>query len=313
MKLPSEFTFIQRGWLNCNSILIQGDGSPALIDSGHLRYVDETLDLIRKAGVEPETIRQIGVTHCHCDHHGANKTIKALSGATIGMGPLTAEWFGRNERYLTWFEQLTQEADVVPADEIYNEGDIVTFSGIPFEILSLPGHAPDSIGFYQPDSRVLIGADAMWENDLGVLHTAVHGPAILDDAEMAVRKIMALDPAVVIPGHGNLITDVQENGQKILKRIDSFRNEPGRAAWHITRRFIMYGILTLQPISREKYISIAITDGWARQYLPDINQTLDEPIAESNLADLFNLVIDEFIGRGLVVEKEGSLTCLVAK
>ncbi|MEM8862066.1 MAG: MBL fold metallo-hydrolase, partial [Chloroflexota bacterium] len=187
MILPPEFTFIQRDWLNCNSIIIQGDGPPALVDSGHLTHKDETLALIRNAGVEVETIAQIAVTHSHCDHHGANKTIKSLSGATIGMGPLTAEWFAKNEQYLTWFEQLTQEADVVPADEIYNEGDIVTLSGMPFEVITLPGHAPDCIGYYQPDTRVLIGADAMWENDLGVLHTAVHGPTILDDAEMAVR------------------------------------------------------------------------------------------------------------------------------
>ena len=71
LTLPSEFTFIQRGWLNCNSIIIQAGGPPALIDSGHIRYVDETLELIRQAGVEPETIAQIGTTHSHCDHHGA--------------------------------------------------------------------------------------------------------------------------------------------------------------------------------------------------------------------------------------------------
>ena len=61
--LPAEFTFIQRGWLNCNSILIQGDGLPALVDSGHLFYQDETLSLINQAGVEPETISQIATNH----------------------------------------------------------------------------------------------------------------------------------------------------------------------------------------------------------------------------------------------------------
>ena len=311
--LPSEFTFIQRGWLNCNSILIQGDGPPALVDSGHLRYVDESLSLIRQAGVEPETIKQIATTHCHCDHHGANKTIKALSGATVGMGPLTAEWFATNEMRLTWFDQLSQDADTIPADEIYSEGDIVSLSGVPFEIVSLPGHAPDSIGFFQPDTRVLIGADAMWENDLGVLHTAVHGPSILDDAELAVRKIMQLDPAVVIPGHGNLITNVQENGEKVLKRITSFRQEPSRAAWHIARRFMMYGILTLQPLSRNDYIRMVIKDGWVFDYLDDINLHQEKRYTRENIEALFHDMADEFISRGLVVEKDGILTSLVPK
>lgn len=311
--LPAEFTFIQRGWLNGNSIIIQAGGAPALVDSGHLNDVDETLQLIQAAGVRVESIGQIAVTHCHCDHHGANKTIKALSGATIGMGPLTAEWFATNERYLTWFEQLTQDADVVPADEIYNEGTTITLSGMPFEIISLPGHAPDSIGFYQPDTRVLIGADAMWENDLGVLHTAVHGPTILADAEMAVRKIMALDPAVVIPGHGGLITNVQENGEMILKRLNSFRQDPGRAAWHLTRRFIMYGILTLQPVTRTGYIHMALNDGWPYHYLDQLNQTGQKQYSADSLDRLFHDVIDEFIGRQLVIEQAEGLICTVPK
>lgn len=259
LSLPSEFTFIRRGWLNCNSVLIQGDGPPALVDSGHLFYQDETLSLIRQAGVEPETIGQIATTHCHCDHHGANKRLKALSGATIGMGPLTAEWFATGEKHLTWFEQLSQDADVAPADLIYSDGDTIHLSGMPFEVHSLPGHAPDSIGFYQPDTRVLICADALWENDISMLHTAVHGIGIIDDAEMAVRKIMEIDPLITIPGHGGLIKDVQQSGEQALRRIERFRQDPGHQAWHITRRFVMYGILTYQPISRQMHINHLIT------------------------------------------------------
>lgn len=311
--LPSEFTFIQRGWLNCNSILIQGSGRPALIDSGHLFYRDETLDLIRQAGVEPETLGQIATTHCHSDHHGANSRLKELSGATIGMGPLTAEWFATNEMRLTWFDQLSQDAEPVAADEIYHEGDTITLSGLPFQVLSLPGHAPDTIGFFQPDTRILIGSDAMWDNDLGVLHTAVHGPGILDDAERAVRTIMQLNPAVVIPGHGGLITNVQENGEKIIRRINSFREKPDRAAWHIARRFVMYGILTLQPIKRDDYIDIVMQDGWIFDYLDAINLNQDHPYAPDQISRFFHDIIDGFISRGLMVEKDNRLTSLVPK
>ncbi|MEM8863789.1 MAG: MBL fold metallo-hydrolase, partial [Chloroflexota bacterium] len=204
-----------------------------------------------------------------------------------------------------------QEADVVPADEIYNEGDIITLSGMPFEVITLPGHAPDCLGYYQPDTRVLIGADAMWENDLGVLHTAVHGPTILDDAEMAVRKIMTLNPAVVIPGHGNLITNVQENGEMILKRLSSFRNDPSKAAWHITRRFVMFGILSLQPVSREKYVSIAISDGWINAYLRDLNLGQEKQYSPENIEQLFHDLVDQFISRRLVIENNGILAASI--
>ncbi|MFT5193927.1 MAG: glyoxylase-like metal-dependent hydrolase (beta-lactamase superfamily II) [Cellvibrionaceae bacterium] len=313
MELPTEFTFVQRSWLNCNSILIQGDGPPALVDSGHLLWQDETLELIRLAGVEPETLGQIATTHCHCDHHGANKRLKALSGATIGMGPLTAEWFATGEKHLTWFEQLSQDADVQPADIIYNDGDTIHLSGMPFEVMTLPGHAPDCIGFYQPDTRVLICADAMWENDLGVLHTAVHGTGVLDDAEAAVRKIMTLDPLIAIPGHGGLITNVAENGANILRRLDSFRQEPGRLAWHITRRFTMYSLLTFQPTNRHTHIQRMTKDNWIYHYLDLLNVGQERQFKPAEVDQLISQIIDEFIGRGLVVEKNNQLTCTLPK
>jgi len=311
--LPPELTFIQRGWLNCNSILIQGSGPPALVDSGHLFYQNETLDLIRQAGVEPETIGQIATTHSHCDHHGANKRLKALSGASIGMGPLTAEWFGTDEKILTWFNQFSQEAETVPADLIYHDGDTVLLSGIPFEVHSLPGHAPDCIGFYQPDSRILICADAMWDNDLGVLHTDVHGHGVINDAEMAVRKIIALDPLIAIPGHGGLITNVQENGEKILRRLNSFRQEPGRLAWHITRRFTMYGLMTYQPINRHKYIQQMVQDNWIYANLELLNEGKTRQFKPAEVDRLISQIIDEFIERGLLIEENDLLTCILPK
>ena len=261
----------------------------------------------------PEEIGQIVTTHSHCDHHGANKRLKALSGAPVGMGPLTAEWFAANEMHLTWFDQLSQDADVQPADIIYNPGETVKLSGISFDVVHLPGHAPDCIGFFQPDSRVLICADALWPDDVAMLHTAVHGQGIIDDAEAAIHTILDLNPLIAIPGHGGLITDVPSSAENALRRLDRFRNEPGHLAWHICRRFVIYGILTFQPIQRQDHIQKLIAEKWIFNYLPELNIGRERPYQPDEVDQLFNNVIDEFIRRGLVIEKDGLLTSIVPK
>ncbi|MFQ5421719.1 MAG: MBL fold metallo-hydrolase, partial [Anaerolineae bacterium] len=91
-SLPTNIRFIQRGWLNCNSILLLGDGGPVLVDSGYGSFAAETERLVRFAGVDPASLKRIVTTHGHSDHHGGNAHLQALSGAEIVMGEQTAVW-----------------------------------------------------------------------------------------------------------------------------------------------------------------------------------------------------------------------------
>ncbi|MEM7797802.1 MAG: MBL fold metallo-hydrolase, partial [Chloroflexota bacterium] len=274
-KLPSEFTFIERGYFNGNNILIEGTGRPVIVDTGHFLSRDETLALIRQHGVEPETLEMIVSTHCHSDHHGANRLLKAISGAPIGLGALTARWFAENEQRLTWFDQIAQEVDIALADITFEHGDEITLSGLPFQVIGLPGHAPDCVGFYQPDTKLLISADALWANDLGVLNVEVHGWGIVEDAALALSRIKALDVEMAIPGHGGLIFDVDAAIEQIERRLERFRQSPETVGQHLTRRFLMYELLCVQPIERDKMIDLIETDGWIYTYLPYLDRQLE--------------------------------------
>lgn len=310
--LPSEFNFIQRGWFNGNSVLVQNNGRITLIDSGHLDCVDETIALIHQAGVDPAKIDLIAITHGHSDHHGANRTLKQLSNAPIGMGPLTAEWFRNNERKLLWFDRDAQNADPVLPDLVFQHNETVMFSDIPFEVVPLPGHAPDCIGYYQPDTKIMICADAMWENDFGVLNTAVHGHAIINDAEAAIDTLMQYDIAVAIPGHGGLITNVPENLAKLKKRIDRFKQDPKAVSAHLFRRMLMFGILCYQPIEPDWLPKRIAADA---EMTAVIAQMLGIPNASPAVVE--NTVIsaiNEFIKRGLIIhQKDGKLTSTLPK
>ncbi|MEM7335501.1 MAG: MBL fold metallo-hydrolase [Chloroflexota bacterium] len=310
-KLPPFFKFIQRGWFNCNSIIVDYEDQPTLIDSGHLLYANETVDLIRGAGVEPENLGLIVTTHGHSDHHGGNKLLKEMSNASILMGEITASWFRNNEKRLLWFDVDAQEAEIILPDQTIQDGEVVHFSGVPFEAVHLPGHAPDCLGFYQPDSKVMICADAMWENDFGVLNTAVHGPQTLADAETAVQKLASYDIEIAIPGHGNLITNVPENLEKLYKRLNLFKSDPAQLAWHFIRRIAMFIAMRHQPIEEQALQSIYLNHPHLIHYLKnELNLShFDNKMGEK----IFQDILENFKSRQLIVEKDGLLSSTVPK
>lgn len=306
-NLPAEITFVERGWLNANNVLVHAAGAPAIIDTGHLSCAADTIELIRANGIEPAELGQIAITHAHSDHHGGNRALVELSGAPVAMGALTAEWFARGERHLTWFNQLSQEVDVVPADIVYRDGDIVELGGLAFQVVALPGHGPDTIGYFQPETRVMICADAMWQNDSGMLHTQMHGWSVLADAELALRRLQKLDISVAIPGHGGLIYDVADNLELAIKRLERFRKNPARLAWHTIRRFYVYGVLRYQPILASDYNRQVLADSWIGYYCGMINDaSSDRQYTPESLVDE---ILRDFVARAVVRQDDGYLSC----
>lgn len=298
--LPSGFTFIERGWFNCNQIVLHGRAGPVLVDSGHLLCVDETLAKLTAHGVDPASLVKIVTTHGHADHHGANATLKALSGAPLAMGPTTAVWFAQNNGRMLWMDHLGQEMALVPADEIIEPNRTIMLADMPFQVLSAPGHAPDSLAFYQPDTKVLIAADALWEGDVGVLNTAVHGWSVIDEALETLARFAQLDIAVAIPGHGGLITNVAENIAQVQRRVSRFKENPAALANHIVRRFLMFVILRYQPVARDELTALALTGPWLSDYAP--------LCGADTAVGLLNTLLDSFLERGvLATDEEGLL------
>ena len=202
--LPQNIHFIQRGWFNSNHILMTGKGGAVLVDSGHRDDVAETLWLVAATSVDPASIRLILNTHCHWDHCGGNGAIQAMSGAKVMMSEKTAVLFRTANRRAMWLDYFGADMEMQTAGRSVAErhctlrdGDEIDIAGLPFQVLAAPGHAPDAVALFQPEHRLLICADAMLENgDCGILHTAVHGSHILDEAMATVEKFAQLDAAM---------------------------------------------------------------------------------------------------------------------
>ena len=294
--LPSEFLFIERGWFSANHVVLLGGDAPVLIDSGHLLAVDETLAILTDHGVDPASIGQLLNTHGHSDHIGGNARIKALSGCPIGCGPLTAEWLCTNDRHNLWLESLGQVTDMVVPDFVIEPETRITLGGMRFEVIALPGHGPDTIGFYQPDTKVMLCADALWQGDCGILNVMIHGPQVLDDAQIALDRLAALDIDIAVPGHGGLITDVGESLAAVNRRLEGFRHDPTKLAWHMVRRIFMFSLLRYQPIARSDLPSTLLQFSWLHEYAPLCGE---KPGGEAwDAASLIEELVERFLERG---------------
>lgn len=291
--MPSEIRFIERGWLNSNNILLVGGDGPVIVDTGHHADAYQTATLIEQQGVNPRKLALLVNTHCHWDHFGGNRTLRALSGAPLATSAATADIFARNDRRAMWLSYFNVDTTPLPADVTWRDGDRVELAGLRFDVLAAPGHAPDAIVLYQPDNRLLISADALHEKDCGVLNTAVHGVEALDAAIATVERLRRLDLRVVLPGHGPPITAPAASLNALAARLARFKRDPEALAWHFVRRVAMAAVLEMQPVPRADFIATVSAVPWVADYAPRCGYGTDYA---RFVADR----LDEFCARKLV-------------
>lgn len=303
--LPSSIRFIQRGWFNCNTIVLLGAGGPVVIDTGHRDDARQLLHLLCAEGIEPAGVRLIVNTHCHWDHHGGNRLLQAASGAPIAASAATADLFAQRDRWQTWLDYFGTDSDTPHVDICWQDGQQVTLAGMPFQVVAVPGHAPDMIALFQPDLRLLISADALHDGDCGVINTVVHGDAALDDAIASTEALCRLNPAIALPGHGGILADPQASLQALLRRLHRFKADPAQLAWHLVRRILMAWLLELEPIGREPFIAAVSHKPWLHDYAPRCGFRQPTHLAQQ--------LLDEYLARGLVREAEGLLVSAVPR
>ena len=143
-----------------------GGGRAVIFDSG-LAVPDRAgiFDLLRR---EELRVAAILTSHAHIDHTGNHKAIQQEHGAVVYMTPfdaavsgtpmnLKAYLYGTSYRgVMDYGASMLCRADRI----ICPEDTAVEVDGARFEILRLPGHAPEHLGFVTPD-RVAYVADAL--------------------------------------------------------------------------------------------------------------------------------------------------------
>ncbi len=243
MSLPPQVQVLERGWLSSNNILIHGNDSCTLIDSGYHAHAAQTLLLLQHALGGKPLVRLIN-THCHSDHMGGNATLARAYGCRtsipVGEAPAIAAWDDAS----LMLSHTGQSAERFRYDDTIAAGDRLQLGGLEWEALAAPGHDRHALMFYAPAARILISGDALWENGFGLIFQELFGIAGgFADTRATLETISRLDAGTVIPGHGAPFDSVERSLATAFQRLDAYERDPAKLARHALKVMLSFSLM----------------------------------------------------------------------
>lgn len=279
MKLPACMHVFERGWLSSNNILFIDGDDTALVDSGYATHAPQTLALVRHA-LQGRPLGRLINTHLHSDHCGGNAVLQREYGCRTAIPAAEAEKVRAWDEEALTFALTGQQCERFTFTDTLMPGDALTLGGMQWQALGAPGHDPHSLVFYCPEERILISADALWENGFGVIFPELEGESGFAETRATLELIASLDVKLVIPGHGAPFADVGKALETAFSRLDYFIADPARNAQNAIKVLLKFLLLERQSIPlaevprllSEMYLFGEANRRYLRQPLPELAQ-----------------------------------------
>lgn len=248
MHLPAGMTVLERGWLSSNMVVLRGDRDVAIVDSGYCTHSAQTLALVAAAAGELPVATLVN-THLHSDHCGGNAALqRRYPGVRTlippGLAAAVQDW---DEDALT-YQPTGQQCPRFRFDDIVAPGSEVRLGALQWQVHAAPGHDPHSVILFERESRTLISADALWERGFGVVFPELEGVHAFDEVAATLDLIEQLRPAVVVPGHGPVFSDLAAALKVARGRLSAYRADPARHATHAAKVLLKFKLLDWQEI-----------------------------------------------------------------
>lgn len=226
IRTVHQISFFPR-FFPVNCYLIEEDSELTLIDAALPFSTDKIISAAKALG---KPITRIVLTHGHSDHIGA------LDGLKNKYPALPVYISRRDSRLLSGDRSLDKgEPDApirggvlknfkVQADFLLEDGDRIGS----LIAIATPGHTPGSMSFLDTRNQSLIAGDA-FQTKAGVavsgqLNPLFPFPALAtwhkQTALRSAKKLLALDPAILAVGHGNMITNPKEEIKTAINKAE---------------------------------------------------------------------------------------------
>lgn len=271
-------TFIERGWLSANNILIEGEGPTALIDTGYCTHAEQTLALVAHAA-KGRSLDVLLNTHLHSDHCGGNMALqrrypKVETRIPPGLADAVTHW----DPVALTFEPTGQQCPRFTFHGLLLPGDSIRLGSLEWEIHGARGHDPHAVVLFQPQHGVLISADALWENGFGVVFPELEGISAFGEVGETLDLIEALGPQMVLPGHGRPFTDLPRALTTARARLEVFTQNPEKHLRHGWKVLLKYKLLEWQQVTHQSLLD------WSRA-TPYLAQAMPSRGADANQAE----------------------------
>ncbi|OCT11342.1 MBL fold metallo-hydrolase [Paenibacillus pectinilyticus] len=187
-----------------HAALLWDEQEVVLVDTGLPGQLGLIRDKLAEASFPFEKLTKIIITHHDMDHIGS---LPDLVNASEGRIEVLAHELGKpyilGEVPAVKSKRLATPSKV---DVLLQDGDVLPYCG-GIQVIFTPGHTPDHISLYHPNSQTLIAGDALTSQD-GVLMPP--NPQFTPDMPLALKsvaKMLDYDIKTVITYHGGVCTE----------------------------------------------------------------------------------------------------------
>ena len=148
-------------------------------------------------------------------------------------------------------------------------GESFCMGGLNWQALAAPGHDMEALIFHNPDKRLLISGDALWENGFGVIFPELLGQADgLRHTQATLEAIGRLPVDLVIPGHGSPFVDIDAALERAFRRLAQFANDSERLAWHAIKVAVAFALMERRRIACATFDAFVLS----LPFVTDINR-----------------------------------------
>ena len=298
--LPPGVRVFERGWLSANNVLLLDADSATLVDSGYVTHQAQTLALVAQ-GLQGRILDQLVNTHLHSDHCGGNQALQAhypglKTWIPPGLSQAVQDW---REEELS-YQPTGQNCPPFAFNGLLQPGSTHRWADMDWQVHAAPGHDPHSVILFAPEHRLLMSADALWQNGFGVVFPELAGVAAFDEVAQTLDLIEQLDPATIIPGHGAVFTEVSPALALARSKLDGFAQNPERHARYGTKVLLKFKLLEWGQITRADF------SAWAMKvpYMRELHHRFGQG---HSLSTWLDMMLAELARSGAMQEVDGVL------
>jgi len=221
---------------NCSLIWNEETKRAAFVDPGG--DADTLMGALDHFGL---TLTRMWLTHGHLDHAGAAAELRERTGVQV-EGPHREDQF--------WLDQIEESArrygvsglrNVRP-DRYFEDGEVLEFEGVRFEVSHTPGHTPGHVVIHNAALKIAFVGDVLFAGSIGRTDFPRGDHATL--IKSITGKLWPLgDDVMFVPGHGPTSTFGRERASNpfVADRITGYggaeRQAPDAGAQRTSKRY----------------------------------------------------------------------------